>query len=94
MRVILAVMFAFAALAPMSLDAIAQGAAAEKAQPKAAPKSEMVLLCPQQSSKGKVNVQCSQGQKCCYHPLFDNGSCVPQAEACLGVVNPLPVFKR
>ena len=62
---------------------------------KAAPKGTMVLLCPKQSTGGaKVNVQCATGEKCCYHPLFDNGSCVPQAEGCLGVVNPLPLVQR
>ena len=91
MRVILAVMFAVAAFGSMSLDASAQGAAKEKAPDKSS-KGQMVLMCPQQSGGGKVNVQCGTGEKCCYHPLFDNGSCMPQAQACLGVVNPLPMF--
>ena len=75
-----------------------EGAGKDKAQAttqKTAPKGTMVLLCPKQSTGGtKVNVQCAQGEKCCYHPLFDNGSCVPQSEGCLGIVNPLPLVQR
>ena len=95
MRVAVAVIFALAAIVPLSLDAYAQGAGPAGTKDKAAPKSTMAVLCPKQSAGGeKVNVRCGQGEKCCYHPLFDNGSCGPQADACLGVVNPLPPVPR
>ena len=103
MRLGFAVMCALAVIVTMSIDANAQGpskegAGKDKAQAttqKTAPKGTMVLLCPKQSTGGtKVNVQCAQGEKCCYHPLFDNGSCVPQSEGCLGIVNPLPLVQR
>ena len=91
MRVGLAVMFALVVIAPPSIDANAQGASKDKAPTKA----NIVLLCPKQLPGGdKVNVRCGQGEKCCYHPLFDNGSCVPQSDGCLGIVNPLPPVSR
>ena len=91
MRKRLAVLLALAALVPMSLGAVAQNAPAKD---KAAPKSSVVLLCPQQKGGDKVNVRCGAGEKCCYHPLFDNGSCVPQGDSCMGIVNPLPPISR
>ncbi len=91
MRKSLAVLLALATLVPVSLGAHAQNAPAKD---KAAPKSGMVLLCPQQKGGEKVNVRCAAGEKCCYHPLFDNGSCVPQADSCMGIVNPLPPISR
>ena len=91
MRVALAVMLAIAAISTTVIGANAQGTPKDKA----APKSRTVLLCPQQKSGGqKVNVTCGQGEKCCYHPLFDNGNCVPQGDACMGIVNPLPPVQR
>lgn len=91
MRIVLAVIFACALIAPFGGSADAQGTAKEKSTPK----GKMVLLCPQQSAGGgKVNVDCAQGEKCCYQPLFDTGACIPQAQGCLGVVNPLPLVQR
>ena len=105
MRIILALMLAFATIASTGVGVNAQDAGQDKAAPKAAAKTApkaaapkaatMVLLCPQQKAGGdKVNVRCAPGEKCCYHPLFDNGSCVPQADGCLGIVNPLPLVPR
>jgi hypothetical protein len=107
MRLVLAVLLAFATFAQLSIAAHAQdapkepaakpaAAAAKPAAAKQAPKaaSKSVLLCPQQKGGDKVNVTCNDGEKCCYHPLFDNGSCVPQAEGCMGIINPLPRVQR
>ena len=101
MRLGLAAMIVFAAIAPsigVNAQDAAQGAAkdkAPKAAAKAPAKSKMVLLCPQQKAGGdKVNVACADGEKCCYNPLFDNGSCVPEAQGCMGVINPLPRVAR
>ena len=95
MRPGLALITALAAVAVLGGDVLAQGAAKDAAAKDKQPASTMVRLCPKQQPGGdKVNVRCAPGEKCCYHPLFDNGSCVPQAEACLGVVNPLPAVPR
>ena len=104
LRLGLAILLAVTVFATTGIEAMAQAPGPSQAQApskdapgkgKAPAKSTMVLLCPKQNAGGeKVNVRCGAGEKCCYHPLFDNGSCVPEADGCMGIVNPLPRVPR
>lgn len=69
MRVALAIMFAIAAIAPMSTEADAKG------------KNK---LCQATSlDNKKVSFKCKAAEKCCYDALANKGTCVASSAACI-----------
>lgn len=71
MRVVLAVMFGLAAIAPISIEANAAGK----------PKSK---LCSGTSlDNKKVSFKCKAAEKCCFDAMAAKGTCVASTAVCL-----------
>lgn len=69
MRVAISVMFALAAIAPMSMQAEAKG------------KNK---LCQATSlDNKKVSFKCKAAEKCCYDAIANKGTCVAAGQVCL-----------
>ena len=71
MRVILAVMFAFAAIAPMSFEASAAGK----------PKNKLCMGTSLDNKK--VSFKCKASEKCCFDAIANKGNCVASSAMCL-----------
>lgn len=71
MRLILAVMFTLAAIAPMSIEA------------NAAKKASMQKCTGTALDGSKTSFKCKAAQKCCFDALAKKGTCVAASAACL-----------
>ena len=69
MRVAIAVMFAIAAIAPMSMSAQAAG------------KNKLCMATSLDNKK--VSFKCKAAEKCCFDAIANKGNCVAAGQLCL-----------
>ena len=69
MRVAIAIMFAIAAIAPMSITAEAKG------------KNKLCMATSLDNKK--VSFKCKAAEKCCYDAIMNKGTCAPAGQVCM-----------